>query len=77
MDTERFDHMDPSKRAAMLANTAQSLPLGRVGQPRDAGVALYFLMSSQFTTGTVLDCDGGHQIRQYAAQSSDPFRTGS
>jgi len=74
MDTERFDHMDEGKRAAMLESTAQSLPLYRVGQPRDAGQALFFLMANAFTTGIVLDCDGGHQIRQYATQTNDPFR---
>eukprot|EP00873_Tetraselmis_striata_P009264 jgi/Tetstr1/429528/TSEL_019433.t1 len=74
MNTERFDHMDEEKREAMLANTASSLPLGRVGTPDDAGEALYFLMTNKFTTGIVLDCDGGHQIRQYAQATSDPFR---
>jgi NAD(P)-dependent dehydrogenase (short-subunit alcohol dehydrogenase family) len=74
MDTERFDHMEANDRAAMLESTAQSLPLNRVGQAQDAGQALYFLMSNQFTTGIVLDCDGGHQIRQYATQTNDPFR---
>mmetsp|Transcript_3160 Transcript_3160/g.8970 ORF Transcript_3160/g.8970 Transcript_3160/m.8970 type:complete len:80 (-) Transcript_3160:1115-1354(-) len=74
MDTERFDHMDPEKRQAMLENTAFSLPLQRVGNREDAGQALYFLMTNKFTTGIVLDCDGGHQIRQYAQAVSDPFR---
>ena len=32
-DTERFDRMEPSRKAVMLANTAESLPLQRVGQP--------------------------------------------
>ena len=73
-DTERFDRMEPSKKAAMLANTADSLPLKRVGQPADMGLAIDFLLSSPFTTGVVLDCDGGHHIRQYASPSSDPMR---
>ena len=30
------------------------------------GEALYFLATSKFTTGVILDVDGGHQIRQYA-----------
>mmetsp|Transcript_64897 Transcript_64897/g.205013 ORF Transcript_64897/g.205013 Transcript_64897/m.205013 type:complete len:146 (-) Transcript_64897:234-671(-) len=75
-DTERFDKMDDAKKEAMLANTAASLPLKRVGQPEDAGEALYFLMTNRFTTGITLDCDGGHQIRQYVDASTDPFRRG-
>mmetsp|Transcript_9098 Transcript_9098/g.15249 ORF Transcript_9098/g.15249 Transcript_9098/m.15249 type:complete len:295 (-) Transcript_9098:72-956(-) len=73
-DTERFDHIPANKKAAMLANTADSLPLKRVGQPKDMGQALDFLLSSPFTTGIVLDCDGGHAIRQYANSATDPMR---
>jgi len=73
-DTERFDRMEPFKKAAMLANTADSLPLQRVGQPSDMGEAIDFLLSAPFTTGVVLDCDGGHHIRQYASASTDPMR---
>ena len=61
-------------QAAMLANTAASLPLRRVGQPADMGEALYYLVSAPFVTGVVLDCDGGHHIRQYADKASDPMR---
>lgn len=73
-DTERFDHMDPEKRESMLRNTAESLPLGRIGTSFDMGEALYFLLTNQFTTGTILDVDGGHGIRQYASASTDPMR---
>ena len=68
--------MEPARKAAMLANTADSLPLKRVGQPADMGEALYFLLTSSFTTGVVLDCDGGHHIRQYASAATDPMRRG-
>jgi len=50
----------------MLEATADSLPLKRVGSPEEAGEALYFLATSSFTTGVVLDVDGGHQLRQYS-----------
>jgi len=73
-DTERFDHMDKEKKAAMLANTANSLPLNRVGQPEDMGEAIYYLMTAYFVTGVVLDVDGGHSIRQYANPNNDPMR---
>lgn len=73
-DTERFDHMSEERRNAMLANTADSLPLKRVGRPRDMGEAIYYLATAPFVTGVVLDVDGGHSIRQYANPSSDPMR---
>lgn len=74
-DTERFDRMEPSKKAAMLSSTAASLPLQRTGAPADMGYALDYLLCSQFTTGVVLDCDGGHHIRQYASVVGDPMRS--
>eukprot|EP00587_Corethron_hystrix_P008649 CAMPEP_0113298246 /NCGR_PEP_ID=MMETSP0010_2-20120614/772_1 /TAXON_ID=216773 ORGANISM="Corethron hystrix, Strain 308" /NCGR_SAMPLE_ID=MMETSP0010_2 /ASSEMBLY_ACC=CAM_ASM_000155 /LENGTH=318 /DNA_ID=CAMNT_0000151271 /DNA_START=144 /DNA_END=1100 /DNA_ORIENTATION=+ /assembly_acc=CAM_ASM_000155 len=73
-DTERFDHMDLEKREAMLRNTAASLPLRYVGSPEDMGESLHYLLTSRFTTGTILDVDGGHGIRQYASSSDDPMR---
>lgn len=74
-DTERFDHMEPEKKRQMLENTAASLPLQKVGTPKDMGSALYYLATAQFATGVVLDVDGGHGIRQYANPINDPMRT--
>jgi len=74
-ETERFDHMEGGRREGMLRNTAESLPLGRVGQPEDMGEAIYSLLEMGFVTGVVLDCDGGHHIRQYADRTTDPMRT--
>ena len=73
-ETERFDHMDEEKKRGMMKNTAESLPLKRVGQPSDMGEAIYKLMECKFVTGVVLDCDGGHHIRQYANMQNDPMR---
>ena len=75
-DTERFDHMRPERKAAMLANTAASLPLKRVGEPDDMGAAIHYLASAPFVTGVVLDVDGGHGVRQYADAATDPMRHG-
>lgn len=76
-DTERFDHMDSDRKTAMLKNTAESLPLKRVGTPEDMGEAIYYLLTAKFCTGVVLDCDGGHNIRQYANPNNDPMRNKS
>jgi NAD(P)-dependent dehydrogenase (short-subunit alcohol dehydrogenase family) len=73
-DTERFNHMDAERKERMLANTAASLPLQRVGQPQDMGQAIYYLLTAPFCTGVILDVDGGHGIRQYANPTTDPMR---
>ena len=65
-DTERYDHLSAERKATMLEATADSLPLKKVGTPAEAGHALHFLATSSFTTGVILDVDGGHQIRQYS-----------
>ena len=74
-DTERFDHMDPDRKAKMMANTAASLPLQKVGKPQDMGRAIFYLLTAPFCTGVILDVDGGHGIRQYASPVNDPMRT--
>jgi NAD(P)-dependent dehydrogenase (short-subunit alcohol dehydrogenase family) len=38
------------------------LPSGRVGRAEDIAEAIVFLMKSEFSTGTVLDVDGGHRL---------------
>ena len=76
-DTERFAHMPPERKREMLANTAASLPMQRVGTPADMGGAIAFLLASAFITGVVLDCDGGHSVRQYATAADDPMRAGT
>ena len=73
-DTERFDAMDAARKAAMLANTAASLPLARVGAPADMGGAIDYLLGAEYVTGIVLDVDGGHHVRQYANGATDPMR---
>ena len=65
-DTERFDHLSEDRKQAMFTNTAASLPLQCIGQPKDMGDAIYYLLTAKFCTGVILDVDGGHGIRQYA-----------
>jgi len=47
---------------ARLAEMAQALPLGRIGQPRDVAAAIAFLASDDaaFITGAMLPVDGGN-----------------
>jgi len=66
VDTERFDHLPAERKQAMIEASADALPLKKVGHIDDIGEALTFLATNKFTTGVVLDVDGGHMIRQYA-----------
>ncbi|MGA8259960.1 MAG: SDR family oxidoreductase [Arenicellales bacterium] len=64
--TEAYAALPDDKREAMYESTGASLPLGRVGEPQEIADAVLFLMTNPYTTGKVLDIDGGHMIRQYA-----------
>ncbi|MEM6355161.1 MAG: SDR family oxidoreductase [Pseudomonadota bacterium] len=64
--SEAYAGMAPEVRATMYEATGESLPAGRVGEVEEAAEAALFLMSNAYTTGVVLDVDGGHMIRQYA-----------
>lgn len=48
-------------RAATLVKLAKQVPLGRIGEPRDVGDAVVYLVSdeSRFMTGSELKLDGG------------------
>jgi NAD(P)-dependent dehydrogenase (short-subunit alcohol dehydrogenase family) len=51
---------DEEKRA-FFASTAKSLPVGKSGTAEDVAHAVQFLMENSFTTGAVLDIDGGQR----------------
>lgn len=69
--------MDAVRMQLMLINTAASIPLQKIGQPQDMGQAIYYLLTAPFCTGVILDCDGGHGIRQYVNPANDPMRSRS
>lgn len=66
--SEAYDGMDSEAREAMYQSTGESLPVGRVGTVEEAAHAALMLMSNTYTSGIVLDVDGGHMIRQYATR---------
>ncbi|MGM9551582.1 MAG: elongation factor P 5-aminopentanone reductase [Clostridia bacterium] len=57
IDTKMNGHLSEEDMAALSCETS----LGRIGTPREAAEAIYFLGSekSSFITGQVLTCDGG------------------
>ncbi|MDJ0627684.1 MAG: SDR family oxidoreductase [Rhodobacter sp.] len=64
--SDAYAGMNPKARETMYDATGASLPVGRVGTVEEAAEAAIFLMSNTYTSGVVLDVDGGHMIRQYA-----------
>lgn len=59
-----LDKLPPSEREQTLNQINPLQPLGRIGQPQDIAKAVYFLGSpdSSWTTGAVLNVDGGINI---------------
>jgi 3-oxoacyl-[acyl-carrier protein] reductase len=57
IETDMFYQLDEQKRAEKIAE----IPLGRLGQPKEIGYAVLFLVSglSEFITGEVLHVNGG------------------
>jgi len=66
--SDAYAGMPEAAREEMYAATGESLPVGRVGTVEEAADATLFVMSNTYTTGLVLDVDGGHMIRQYATR---------
>ena len=60
--TPYWDRMPEDARRAMYERSAASVPVGRVGAPRDIGQAVLFIVTNEFTTGAILDCDGGARL---------------
>jgi NAD(P)-dependent dehydrogenase (short-subunit alcohol dehydrogenase family) len=54
-----WDSMDDSARERLYRDTAKTLPVGRVGEPRDIAEAYLYLMNERFATGSILTVDGG------------------
>ena len=53
--------LTPEQQRQHFANVAQSLPVGRVGTAEDIAHAVRFLLENGFTTGAVIDVDGGQR----------------
>lgn len=56
--TPIFDKWPAEMRERFFART-KTTPVGRVGRPEEIARAILFLMTDEFVTGTLLDCDGG------------------
>ncbi|MCW3480039.1 SDR family oxidoreductase [Neisseriaceae bacterium JH1-16] len=62
VDTPAYDGMSAEAKAGMFAAAAARLPLGRTGAVDDIAQAVEFLIASSWTTGALLDVDGGARM---------------
>ncbi|TDD77943.1 SDR family oxidoreductase [Actinomadura darangshiensis] len=59
IETPWWDGMSAGQRAAMFAEHAAALPVGRVGRPEDVAQAVLLTAANGFVTGSVVECNGG------------------
>jgi NAD(P)-dependent dehydrogenase (short-subunit alcohol dehydrogenase family) len=57
--TELWRDMTKSDREALYRDVAQSLLVGRIGEPEDIGQAYVYLMREGYSTGQMIVVDGG------------------
>ncbi len=60
--TPLYDSIPEDQRKAMYESVAGSLPVGRVGTPEDVAQTMIYLMENGYTTGLVVDVDGGSRL---------------
>jgi NAD(P)-dependent dehydrogenase (short-subunit alcohol dehydrogenase family) len=63
VDTAWWSGFPAEARAGLFAQTAASLPVGRVGQPEDIAEVIALLVSNSNITGSIFECDGGARIK--------------
>jgi len=57
--TPAYDGMPEAQRQDYFDSVAASLPVKRVAQPEDIAQAVLYLIQNKYTTGTVIDVNGG------------------
>ncbi|HEY3685405.1 MAG TPA: SDR family oxidoreductase [Streptosporangiaceae bacterium] len=62
IDTPWWSFLPEDQRQAQFATAAESLPVKRIGHPKDIATAIHYLIEAPYVTGTVLPVDGGFTI---------------
>ncbi|MFD8814630.1 SDR family oxidoreductase, partial [Streptomyces sp. NPDC059627] len=57
--TELWRELPETDREGLYRSSAESLPVGRVGEPADVAEAYLYLMRGGYSTGSVVVVDGG------------------
>ena len=60
--TDLWQNFPESDRDALYAATAETLPVGRIGEQEDIAESYLYLMDSGYTTGSIVTIDGGHLL---------------
>jgi NAD(P)-dependent dehydrogenase (short-subunit alcohol dehydrogenase family) len=63
IDTPYWETVADERRAKMFEMAASKLPVGRVGTAEEVAEAVLFTMTNTFTTGAIIDCDGGTRLQ--------------
>lgn len=53
--------LSPEQQKAHFQKVSTALPVGRAGTAQDVAHAVFFLMTNGFTSGAILDADGGQR----------------
>lgn len=64
IDTPAFDGKPAGQRQAMFDNAAAAVSAKRIGRAAEIAEAAMFLVGSGFTTGALLDVDGGARAKE-------------
>ncbi|WP_242886270.1 SDR family oxidoreductase [Actinomadura litoris] len=59
IETPWWDALPEAQRAAVFAEHAAALPVGRVGRPEEVAEAVVLAATNGFITGQVIECNGG------------------
>ncbi len=54
--------MIAAMRQDMLDKLTAGVPLGRLGQPEEIAESVAFIMTNDYFTGRVVECDGGWRL---------------
>ncbi|MFD3581210.1 SDR family oxidoreductase [Streptomyces sp. NPDC058683] len=60
--TELWRELPEADRDGLFRSSAESLPVGRVGEPADVAEAYLYLMRGGYSTGSVVVVDGGGSL---------------
>ncbi len=62
VDTPVYDWMTAEQKAGFFQQMGGQLPVGRVGKPDDIAEAVSYFIKNRYTTGAILDVDGGGRL---------------
>ena len=62
IDTPWWNMMPKESKEAIFKQTAEGLPVCRIGRPEDVAQAITFLIEDTFVTGTIIEVDGGAHL---------------